>query len=240
MARDGVLTERGRWLGRGSGPRQEPRVGTVLTLVIALVAVLLGDLNAIAPVLTMFFLTTYLVLNLAAGIEGIVENPSFRPAFRVHWVLSLLGAAACLSVMFMINPAASIVAAAVVLTAYPWLQQRGLRATWGDVRDGVWLMFLRTALLKMGSRSAEEWRSWRPNPLVLSGAPTRRWHLIDLANSLTQGRGLIAVASVLPEESRDPKRLEAIERTIREYLTRRGRPGARSTRLGRGPLLRLA
>ncbi len=126
LARDGVLTERGRWLGRGSGrrlgrgsgPRQEPRFGTVFTLVIALAAVLLGDLNAIAPVLTMFFLTTYLVLNVAAGIEGIVESPSFRPAFRVHWVLSILGAAACLGVTFMINPAASIVAVAVVLAAY--------------------------------------------------------------------------------------------------------------------------
>ena len=222
LARDGVLTERGRWMGRGSGPGQEPRVGTVVTLVIVLVAVLLGDLDAIAPVLTMFFLTTYLVLNLAAGIEGIVESPSFRPAFRVHWVLSLLGAAACLGVMFMINPVASIVAAAVVLAVYLWLEQRGLRATWGDVRAGVWLMFLRSALLRMGSMSAEEWCTWRPNPLVLSGAPTRRWHLIDLANSLTQGRGLVTVASVLPEESRDPKRLETLERTIQDFLTRRG------------------
>ena len=57
LAGDGVLTERGRWLGRGSGSRNEPRTGTVLTRPVVLVAVLLGDLNAIAPVLTMFFLT---------------------------------------------------------------------------------------------------------------------------------------------------------------------------------------
>ncbi len=87
LALDGVLTARGRWVGRGSGPRHEPRIGTILTLGIALVAVLLGDLDAIAPILTMFFLTTYLVLNLAAGIEALVASPSFRPAFRVHWTL---------------------------------------------------------------------------------------------------------------------------------------------------------
>lgn len=80
LARDGVLTDRGRWLGKGSGPRKEPRAGTLLTLGIALLAVMLGDLNAIAPVLTMFFLTTYLVLNLAAGIEALVASPpSGRP-----------------------------------------------------------------------------------------------------------------------------------------------------------------
>ena len=222
LARDGVLTERGRWLGRGSGARQEPRIGTLLTLGIALVAVLLGDLNAIAPILTVFFLTTYLILNLASGIEGLVASPSFRPAFRVHWALSLLGAAGCLVVMFMINPVASVVAAVVVLSVYLWLEQRGMRATWRDVRGGVWLMLLRSSVLRLRGGSGEDWRTWRPNPLVLSDAPTRRWHLIDFANSLTQGRGLITVASVLPEESWNPARQEKLEGTIRDFLARRG------------------
>ena len=222
LARDGVLTERGRWLGRGSGPRKEPRVGTLVTLGIAVVAVILGDLNTIAPVLTMFFLTTYLVLNLSAGIEALVASPSFRPAFRVHWTLSLLGAAGCLAVMFMINPLASGVAALVVFGVYLWLEQRGIRATWGDVRGGIWLMLLRSSILRLSSGSAEDWRTWRPNPLVLSGAPTRRWHLISFANSLTQGKGLVTVASVLPEESWSLERKEKLERTIRDFLARRG------------------
>ena len=36
------------------------------------------------------------VLNVAAGVEGFLRSPSFRPSFRVHWGLSLLGAAGCL------------------------------------------------------------------------------------------------------------------------------------------------
>ena len=38
--------------------------------------VLLGDINRIAPVLTMFFLTTYGLLNLSAGLEELIGNPS--------------------------------------------------------------------------------------------------------------------------------------------------------------------
>ena len=54
--------------------------------------VLIGDINLIAPILTMFFLTTYTVLNLAAAIESFVRSPSFRPTFKVHWLFSLIGA----------------------------------------------------------------------------------------------------------------------------------------------------
>ncbi|NNK62188.1 MAG: amino acid permease, partial [Gemmatimonadetes bacterium] len=68
LARDGVLPRRLRWLGKGSGADDTPRAGTIVTLVLALGAVWVGDLNLIAPVLTMFFLTTYGVLNVAAGV----------------------------------------------------------------------------------------------------------------------------------------------------------------------------
>ena len=51
----------------------------------------------------MFFLTIYAILNVAPGVEGFLDSPSFRPEFEVHWSLSLLGAAGCIGVMFFIN-----------------------------------------------------------------------------------------------------------------------------------------
>lgn len=96
----------------------------------AIAAVCIGDLNIIAPVLTMFFLTTYLVLNISAGIETLLQSPSFRPTFRVHWALSLLGAVGCLGVMFLINAIATVVAALIVTIIYFWLQRRELQVTW--------------------------------------------------------------------------------------------------------------
>jgi len=49
LARDGVLPRRMRWLGRGAGEDDSPRLGTWVTLAVALVAVWFGNLNLIAP-----------------------------------------------------------------------------------------------------------------------------------------------------------------------------------------------
>ena len=222
LARDGVLPRLLRPLGRGAGPDDEPRLGTVVTLVIVLAAVSLGSLNVIAPVLTMFFLTTYGALNLAAGVERFLESPSFRPKFRVHWAFSLAGALGCAVVMLLINPIATVAAAAIVIGVFVWLERRELRTAWGDVRRGIWMAFTRAGLLRIDG--AADAKNWRPHLLVLSGAPTKRWHLIDLARALTHNRGLINVSSVLPSGSVTSDRKLGLENTIREYLQARGVP----------------
>ena len=219
LARDRVLPSWLSWLGRGSGQEDEPRLGTIFTLGVVIAAVCINQLDLIAPVLSMFFLTTYLVLNVAAGIEGFLQSPSFRPAFRVHWSLSVLGAIGCLAVMFLINPIATIVAAIIVLIIYFWLQRRQLETTWGDARRGVWMTLIRTGILQM-SREADP-KNWRPNILVLSGAPMKRWGLIELADILTQNRGLITVSSVLPVGSRSVQQQTKMEKTIREYIEKK-------------------
>ncbi|NEP63333.1 MAG: amino acid permease, partial [Symploca sp. SIO2G7] len=147
LARDNILPKRLRWLGHGHGPADEPRLGTWFTLGVVLAVVCIGDLDAIAPILTMFFLTTYMVLNVAAGIEGFLQSPSFRPTFRVPWYISLLGALGCIAIMFLINPAATVAAAIIVLGIYLWLERREIRTTWGDVRQGIWLSLVRAGLL---------------------------------------------------------------------------------------------
>jgi len=220
LARDGVLPRWMRALGKGSGPRDEPRRSTAVTLVLVAAAVSLGDLNLIAPVLTMFFLTTYLVLNVAAGLEGFLQSPSFRPTFRVHWSLSALGAIGCLAAMLSIDAAATATAAAFVAGIYIWLQRRELQVAWGDVRRGVWMALLRMGIYRI--ERIDDAKNWRPNILVLSGAPTKRWSLIELADALTHNRGLITISSVLPSGSRDTEQQAALEQTIRDYLERRG------------------
>ncbi|MBE9099954.1 amino acid permease [Vacuolonema iberomarrocanum] len=220
LARDGVLPRSLRFLGQGTRDKDEPRIGTAVTLGIAIATVCIGDLNLIAPVLTMFFLTTYLVLNVSAGIEGFLQSSSFRPTFRVHWSLSLLGAIGCLAVMFLINAIATVIAALVVLSIYLWLERRELQANWGDVRRGIWMEVLRAGLFQVGRE--DDARNWRPHLLVLSGAPSRRWLLVELANALVHNRGFVTLATVLPGGSRSISQQEEMEQRIYEYLERRG------------------
>jgi solute carrier family 12 sodium/potassium/chloride transporter 2 len=220
LARDGVLPRPMAFLGKGSGADDAPRIGTIVTLGIVVAAVCIGDLNLIAPILTMFFLTTYLVLNVSASIEGFLKSPSFRPMFKVHWSLSALGALGCLVVMFLINPVATVIAGIIVAAIFLWLERRELETTWGDVRRGIWMMLLRTSLFQLEHSS--DTKNWRPNILVLSGSPTRRWGLVELANSLSHNRGLFTIISILPSGSRDIPQQEEMEETLSNYLDERG------------------
>ena len=220
LARDGVLPEPLRWLGRGSGPEDTPKAGTLVTLAIALLAVGLGNLNVIAPILTMFFLTTYGVLNISAGLERALRSPSFRPRFKVPWYWSAIGALGCLGVMVLVNPAATVAAAVIVGGIFVWLERREVQAAWGDSRRGLWMALTRAGLFRL--RGAADAKNWRPHLLVLSGAPTRRWYMVAFADWLSHRRALVTVASVLTDESVTLDRQRAMESTIGDYLARRG------------------
>ncbi|MEO2158235.1 MAG: Na-K-Cl cotransporter, partial [bacterium] len=220
LARDNVLPSSLRWMGRGTGPDDTPRIGTIITLIFAGTAAYLGNLEIIAPVLTMFFLTTYGALNVAAGLERFLRSPSFRPKFKIHWAFSLLGAVGCFWVMALINSGATLVASIFVGGVYIWLKKRELTAAWGDLRRGLWMAVIRTGLL--GLRQESDARNWRPYTLVFSGAPTRRWHLVDLANCFSHSQGLLTVSTVVPEESITPERSGVLESKIRDYCERRG------------------
>ena len=220
LVRDRVLPPLFNPLGAGYGQEDEPRNGTIVTLGFAIAAVCVGDLNLIAPILSMFFLTTYLVLNVAAGIEGFLDSPSFRPTFKVHWSLSLLGAIGCLGVMFLIDAGSTVFAAVIVSVIYFWLQRRELQTTWGDTRRGMWMALIGMGIFQM--EGEDDTKNWRPHILVLSGAPQKRWSLIELADSFSHNRSLMTVSSVLPSSSRDLGKQIKLEKTIREYLKKRG------------------
>lgn len=217
LTRDNVVPRRFAVLAQSYGSENIPRGSTVLTVIITLVCVVLGDLNTIAPVLTMFFLATYGILNFTAGIERFLKNPSFRPKFKVHWGFSLIGAIGCIVVMFLIHVVATLLAMVVIFGVLGWLRRRRLKTTWGDVRNGVLLQLVRFILLRI--KWMEDPKSWRPNILVFSGAPVKRWHLIDFANGLAQEKGLFTVATILPEVSVTQDKIYQFEKQIRDYLT---------------------
>ncbi|MGA1843980.1 MAG: Na-K-Cl cotransporter [bacterium] len=193
LAKDRILH---RFMGKGSGPANEPRIALLVTFGIAEAVILLGKLDIVAPVVTMFFLNTYGVVNLIAALENIVGNPSFRPRLKVHWIISLLGALGCYCVMFLINAQATVIAIAVTAIIYFALKRRVLTTAWGDVRSGIWFSLIRFALLKL---KGYEWhpRNWKPNLLVFSGNPNTRDHLVFLARSLEKGGGFLSLVQMI-------------------------------------------
>lgn len=178
------------WMANQMGSPTEPRAAVLISTAIALAVIWMGDLNLVAPIISMFFLNTYGMVNLIAGIENLVGNPSFRPRFRIHWMLSILGALGCYGAMFLINTPATLVALILSYGLYFALQRRQLERTWGDVRTGVLFALARNILLRLESVDMHI-RNWRPNIIVFTGQPHNRGALVEMANWLTQGRGIV-------------------------------------------------
>jgi hypothetical protein len=168
----------------------------------------------------MFFLTTYGVLNIAAGTERFLGSPSFRPKFKVHWAFSFLGAAACIAVMFLINSGATLIALVFVALIFIWLKGRQLQSAWGDIGRGIRIAIIKSSLMKLSED--HDPKNWRPNPMVLAGSPTKRWHLIEFADTFTRNRGILSIASVLPKDSISAKQINNIKTHIRSYLAKNG------------------
>lgn len=194
IARDSVLPKA---LAAQLGSPTEPRLAVLISAGIAVVVIWAGDLNFVAPIITMFFLNTYGMTNLVAGIERLVGNPSFRPRFHIHWSVSILGALGCYGAMFLINPPATVAAIVISFGIFVLLQRRTLARTWGDVRNGIWFTLARWSLLNLEGMRYHI-RNWRPNILVFTGQPHNRQELAELAEWLSMGHGIVSFVQLLP------------------------------------------
>jgi amino acid transporter len=216
LARDRVVP---RFLGRGYGTGDDPRLATLITFAIGAAGITLGTLDLIAPVLSMFFLTSYGTLNLIAALEGVIGNPSWRPTFRTPWKLSLAGAGLCLATMLMIDPGASITAIVACSGVYLVMRRRRLSSRWSDIRGGILQALARYSIYTL-SRHRTAARTWRPNILLFSGVPKSRWYLVELADAITQGKGFLTIATILEREFMEEEKVSGLERSFQDYLRR--------------------
>jgi amino acid transporter len=209
VSRDPVL-DIIRPFGKGVGREDEPRPAVVLTMIIT-TGVLLwagnkGDgaaLNHVAEILSMFFLYTYGVINVAAFIEAFGQNPSFRPRFRMfHWFTALLGAVGCLAAAFLINWIAALFAGLILASLIWAVKIKNLESEFGDARRGFVFNAARKNLVRL-SGMREDPKNWRPTILLFSGHPGHREALVSYAIWLEAGHGVVFVANVLVGDIRE-------------------------------------
>jgi potassium/chloride transporter 4/5/6 len=166
----------------------------------------------------MFFLTTYGIINLVAGLEKLSGAPSYRPTIDVHWLVSIGCFLACLAVMLLIAPLWCAVAVLVELTIYFWLRRRSLKSSWGDLRYGALIALVRTALLGI-KRLPVSPRNWRPHILLFAGELIKRKELARLASWLNQDRGIITVMRLIGGDFDElAERREQLEAELNQEL----------------------
>jgi amino acid transporter len=187
---------------QGAGPNQNPRRGIVLSAGIALAAVGLGKLNLIAPVVSMFFLISYGLLNYATFYEARGSSPSFRPTFRwFNYRLCLLGALGCLGVMVAIDVVSSAIAVAILFGIHQYLRRTAGPARWADSKRSYHFQIMREHLFGI-SAEPEHPRDWRPQVLAFSDDAHRRKNLLRFAGWIAGNSGLTTVVRILVGEGK--------------------------------------
>jgi amino acid transporter len=191
-----------RFFAHGHGKENEPRRAMMITFAIAEAGILIGELDVIARIVSMFFITAYGFLNLSAAIESWV-SPDFRPDFRVPTAIPIVGAIACFVVMIQLDFVAMIGSTVVLGAVYLYLTRRQLTLESGDTWEGMWSSVTRSALRRLSS-TVQHRRNWRPNILQF-GAPEREPHLLEFARTLVAKRGMLTNVQILPATSDLPR-----------------------------------
>ncbi len=193
LARDNVfpIPRLNRLMETGVGKSQEPVYATGVSGVVAMVFVVIGDVDFIAQILSMFFMVTYGALCAVSFLEHFASNPSYRPTFHSRWYLSLLGTVMCGLMMVQISAFYALIA--LVLMGGTYI---GLRRSRQDERDFAAIFqgtmfqltrWLQTTLQKSRVMTSEG--GWRPSIIAVSRLGEHRLGHFDLLRWICHRHG---------------------------------------------------
>ncbi len=202
-------------LSIGFGINNEPRIAILMTWVLAQAGIMMGDLNTIARVVSMFYITAYAFINLAFSLESWAST-DFRPSFKVPRWVGWLGFAASFIVMLQIDPIAMVVAFALIWAVWYLMKRREQKLEPGDVWQSVWANLVRNSL-HITNKGLEE-RNWKPNIMLFSGNPDTRPHLTELGKALIANHGLLTLMNLKKNEYEEKPRPRFLQKNSTEPL----------------------
>ena len=193
LAGDGSFPSRrlNIFLYKGRGETKEPFNATLVTVAIALVFVIIGDVNKVAGIISMFFMVTYGSLCLISFLHHFGSAPSYRPSFRSRWYLSLVGFVASIWVMFKINTPFALMAIILMVLLYLYINN------YHKSRKGLVSIFT-NALFQLNrslqvylqqSRKPGTGSEWRPSAICISRDSFRRDKAFQFLNWISHRYG---------------------------------------------------
>ncbi len=158
------------WLAKGIGEVNEPRNTTIVTAIIAIVIVILGNVNFVARLISMFFMVTYGALCAISFLEHFASRPSYRPSFRSRWYISLFGALMCLFMMFQMDPVFALLALVVMGALYMVISRRRKteRSDLAEMFEGVMTQLTRYLQIRLQPRRQHAPTEWRPSIIMVN------------------------------------------------------------------------
>ncbi|WP_343485566.1 amino acid permease [Allomuricauda sp. d1] len=150
----------------GQSANGQPRNAMLVTGIMIFATMLLRELNAVAPLVTLFFLITYAMINIVVIIEQRLGLISYRPIFKVNKWIPWIGLFSSVLAMFIINPTISLVSIVIVFVVYWFLSRQNLETPFEDVRSGLFVSFAEWAAKHTWGMKSMQQRAWKPNLMV--------------------------------------------------------------------------
>ena len=197
--------------GKGKGVNNEPVNALLLVFVIAEIGILIGELDVIARLVSMFYLTAYGFINICYFLES-WANPDFQPSFKIKRWIGLLGFLACFAVMFKLDTAAMLASLAVIGALYFGLQRKEVKLQSNDVWRSVWENIVNKGLKKIDAKIDEN-LNWNPNIILFSGQSGHQRYLLELGKTVAGRTGMVTNFKLIVDK-KDDKPLKRTEQVV--------------------------
>lgn len=156
-------------LSKGNKKNNEPINATIVTVVLALVFVSMGNINTVARVISMFFMVTYGAICAISFFQHFSADPSYRPAFRSKWYISLLGAIMCVYLMFKMDAVYALISIIFMVGIYFGISSfRGYKEGMANIFQGVIFQLIRQIQVFI-QKAEKDTVTWRPSVISISG-----------------------------------------------------------------------
>ena len=199
--------------GTGKGANNEPVNALFMVFIIAEAGILIGELDVIARVVSMFYLTAYGFINISYFLES-WANPDFQPSFKIKRWIGLLGFIACFVVMFKLDMMAMLAAFAVIGALYFGLQRKEIQLQSNDVWRSVWENVVSKGLKKIDAQ-VEENSNWNPNIILFSGKSDHQSYLLELCKTVSGRTGIVTNFKLILD-TKDDTPLRKTEQIVRD------------------------
>jgi len=179
---------------QGSKIGDEPQRAVMFTWAIAQCGLLLGSIDAIAPVQTGFFCLSYALCNLTCFALKITGAPNFRPQFKFFsWQSALLGFLLNIAVMFWLNWLSALLSTFALVAVFMIILFKGPQKDWGDLSQALMWHQVRKYVLMLDTKKHAKF--WRPSYLLLVN-DIGAHGLVDFCEKSKKG-GLFLIGNVM-------------------------------------------
>lgn len=179
---------------------------------------LFSDVNKIATFITMTFLMTFVVMNLACFLLGISSAPNFRPSFKYfNRYTTAIGALLSVVAMLIVDGISASVLFLAMILLFLFIHYFSPPKSWGDVSQSLIYHQVRKYLLRLRQDNI---KYWRPQILLFVDNPRTSWNLIRFCNHLKKGGlyilGHVAVTADFPKQLNELKTQQKAWMKIRD------------------------